>query len=88
MDGSVKQEDGLCYGGGLVRDAGGGWRGVFRSGFGNSSVLGAEFWAVNEGLLLPWSKRLRRVPLERHNSIIVSILQRTKLRKNCKVNRS
>ncbi|CAA0818851.1 Polynucleotidyl transferase- ribonuclease H-like superfamily protein [Striga hermonthica] len=66
-DGCFISTSGMATAGGLVRDAGGRWIGVFTMNIGYCLITRAELWGLFQGLLLAWDLGCRKVIVEVDN---------------------
>ena len=62
-----------CFtaGGGILRDSNSKWIGGFLINIGMCDAIGAELWAVLQGMTLAWDRGYRFVTVEVDSSIVV-----------------
>jgi ribonuclease HI len=79
VDGCSKGNPGLVGAGGVIRDAMGRWIVGFALNIGICTSVGAELWAITNGLKLAWSKGFRKIILESDSSLAVDLITKNKI---------
>jgi len=79
VDGCSKGNPGVAGAGGVIRDAMGKWIVGFAINIGICTSVGAELWAIANGLQLAWSKGFRKIILESDSSLAVDLITNDKV---------
>jgi len=79
VDGCRKGNPGVAGAGGVIRDAIGRWIVGFTLNIGIYTLVGAELWAITNGLKLAWSKEFQKIVLESDSSLAVDLITKDKI---------
>jgi len=79
VDGCSKGNPGVAGAGGVSRDAISRWIVGFALNIRICTSVGAELWAITNGLKLAWSKGFRKIILESNSSLAVDLITKDKI---------